>query len=71
MAYQAPLSVEFSRQEYCSRLSFPTPGDISDPGIELVSPALSGGFFTIVPPRKLIISLVAQRLKCLPAMRET
>ena len=37
-AYQAPLSIEFSRQEYWSGLPFSPPGDLSDPGIELVSP---------------------------------
>ena len=40
---QAPLSVEFSRQEYWSRLPFSPPGDLPDPGIKplsLVSPAL-------------------------------
>ena len=39
----------FLRQEYWSGLSFPTPGDLLNPGIEptsLVSPALAGGFFT-------------------------
>ena len=36
---QAPLSMEFSRQEYWNRLPFPTPGDLLDPAIELVSPA--------------------------------
>ena len=39
----------FSRQEYWSELPFPTPGDLSDPGIRSVSlgsPALTGGFFT-------------------------
>ena len=35
LAHQAPLSVEFSRQEYQSRLSFSTPGDLPDPGIQL------------------------------------
>ena len=46
---QAPLSMEFSRQEYWSGLPFPTPGDLSDPGIKptfLPSPALAGRFFT-------------------------
>ena len=46
---QVPLPTEFSRQEYWSRLPFPTSGDLSDPEIEsvyLVSPALVGGFFT-------------------------
>ena len=33
-------SVRFSRQEYWSGLPFPSPGDFSDPGIELVFPAL-------------------------------
>ena len=43
-ARQAPLSVELSRQEYWSGLPFPTPGDLPNPGVELVSlgsPALA------------------------------
>ena len=54
IAHQAPLFMEFSRQEYWSGLPFP-PGDLPDPGIEpmsLVSPALAGGFFTTEPPGK-------------------
>ena len=50
---QAPLSMEFSRQEYWSGLPFPTPADLPDPGIEpisLASPALVGGFFTTELP---------------------
>ena len=43
--YQAPLSMEFSRQGYCSRLPFTIPRDLPDPGIEPRSPALAGGFF--------------------------
>ena len=49
IARQIPLSMEFSRQGYWSRMSFPTPGDLPDPGIELLpltSLALAGGFFT-------------------------
>ena len=49
VAHQAPLSMGFSRQEYCSGLPFPPPGDLLDPGIKPVShrsPALAGGFFT-------------------------
>ena len=45
--------MEFSKREYWRGLSFPTPGDLPDPGIEpesLVSPALASGFFTSVPP---------------------
>ena len=34
---QAPLSVEFSRQEYLTGLPFPPPGDLPDPGIEPAS----------------------------------
>ena len=45
VAHQAPLSMNFSRQEYRSGLPFPTPGDLN-PGIEPASPALAGGFFT-------------------------
>ena len=40
VAHQAPLSMEFSSQEYWSGLSFPSPGDRPNPGIELGSPAL-------------------------------
>ena len=40
VAHQAPLSVGFSRQEYCSGLPFPAPGDLPNPGIEPGSPTL-------------------------------
>ena len=40
--HQAPLSMEFSRQEFWSGLSFPSPGDLPNPGIEPGSPALLG-----------------------------
>ena len=40
VAYQASLSMEFSRQEYQSGLPFPSPGDLPDPGIEPRSPEL-------------------------------
>ena len=44
VAHKAPLSVGFSRQEYCSGLTCPSSGDLSNPGIEpasLTSPALA------------------------------
>jgi len=41
--------MEFSRQEYWSGLLFPLPGDLPDPGIEPVPPALAGSFFTTGP----------------------
>ena len=53
MDHQAPLFMEFSRQEYWSGLLFPTPGDLPQPGVKptsLESPALAGKFFTTVPP---------------------
>ena len=46
VACRAPLSMVFPRQEYWSQLSFPSPGDLPDPGIEPMSPALAGEFFT-------------------------
>ena len=55
VAYQAPLSMGFPRQEYWSGLPFPPPGDLPDPGIEpvsLASSALAGGVLTTEPPGK-------------------
>ena len=40
VAHQAPLSMEFSRQEYWHEQSFPSPGDLPNPGIKLRSPTL-------------------------------
>ena len=51
VAYQAPLSMEFSSQGYWCKLLFPTPGDLLDMGIEpvsLESPTLAGRLFTTV-----------------------
>ena len=55
VAHQAPLSMGFFRQEYWSGLPFPPPGDLPGSGIEpasLVTPALTGRFFTTEPPGK-------------------
>ena len=49
VACRAPLSMEFSRQEYWTGLPFPSPGDLPEPGIKpksLMSPALAGRFLT-------------------------
>ena len=46
IAHQVSLAMAFSRQEYWSGSPFPSPGDLPNPGTELVSPALAGGFFT-------------------------
>ena len=40
IVYRASLSMGFSRQEYWSGLPFPSPGDLPDPGIKPISPAL-------------------------------
>ena len=42
--------MKFHRQEYWSRLPFPSPGDLPDPGTEPMSSVLAGGFFTTEPP---------------------
>ena len=59
VAPQAPLSLGFSRQEYWSGLSFPSPGDLPNPGIEPTSPAspeLAGRFFITEPPGKPLLN---------------
>ena len=43
VAYQAPLSMGFSRQDYWSGLPIPSPGDLPNPEIKPKSPALQGG----------------------------
>ena len=51
-AHQAPLSMEFFRQEYWSGFPCPPLGDLPDPGIEpksLMSPALAGGLLPLAP----------------------
>ena len=52
VARQAPLSMGFPREEYWSRLPFPPPGDLPNPGIHLASPVLAGGFFITESPGK-------------------
>ena len=50
VAYQASPSMGFSREEYWSGLSFPSPGDLPNPGIEPGSPALEADALTSEPP---------------------
>ena len=52
VAYQAPPSMGFSRQEYWSGLPFPSPGDLPDPGIEPRSPTFQADALTSEPPGK-------------------
>ena len=49
VAHQAPLSMEFSMQEYWSELPHPAPRDLCNPGIEPASPALQADSFTTEP----------------------
>ena len=63
VAHQVPLSMGFSRQEHWSRLPFPSPGDLPDPGIEPRSPALRADALTSeLPgqPEKLVKDTKAQ-----------
>ena len=52
VAYQAPPSMGFSRQERWSGLPFPSPGDLPNPGIEPGSPALQADTLLSEPPGK-------------------
>ena len=56
VAYQTSPSMGLSRQEYWGALSFPSPGDLSDPGIEPRSPALQADALPSEPPGKIYIS---------------
>jgi len=52
VAYQGPLSMAFSRQEYWSGLPFPSPGDLPDTGIKPRSPSLQADALLSEPPGK-------------------
>ena len=52
VAYQAPQSMEFSRQEYWSGFPFPSPGDLPNPGIEPRSSTLQADALPSEPPGK-------------------
>ena len=52
ISYQAPLSMEFFRQEYWSGLPFPSPGALPNTGIEPGSPALQADALPSEPPGK-------------------
>ena len=57
VAHQAPLSVEFSRQEYLSGSPFLPPGDLPNPGIEPKSPSVRAGYLPSQPLGKPIPTL--------------
>jgi len=54
----APLSIEYSRQEYWSGMPFPSPGDLPEPGMEIGSLALQVDSLPFKPPEKLYILIV-------------
>ena len=59
VACQAPLSMEFSRQEYCSGLPFSPPGDLPDTGMKPESPALQGDYLPSEPVGKFYVDFEA------------
>ena len=58
VAYQAPLPMEFSRQEYWSGLPFPSPGDLPNPGMEPWSLILQADTLLSEPPGNKLINLI-------------
>ena len=58
IACQAPLSMEFCRQEYWSEQPFLCPGDLPDPGIESESPALQSDSLPSEPSKKPIVTML-------------
>ena len=64
IAHQAPLSMEFSRQEYRSVLPFPSPGALPDPGIEPRSSALQADSLPSEPPGKLAFCNIQYTVHC-------
>ena len=66
VAHQAPLTAGLPRQIAGSRLPFPSPGDLPDPGIEPSSLALAGEFFTtelpVMPFTSYILETLAEKL---------
>ena len=60
VARQAPLFLEFPRQEYWSGLQFPPPGDFPNPGVKTHTSYIGGGFFTAELPGKPVIKIKKQ-----------
>ena len=66
-----PVSLEFSSQEYWSGLSFPTPGDLPNPGVEPGSPALKADSLPSEPPGKPLESRLPGEISITSAMQMT
>jgi len=58
VALQAPLSMGFTKQEYCSGLPFPSLEDLSYPGMEPGSPALQADSLQTEPPGKPLLFVI-------------
>ena len=71
VAHQAPPSLGFSRQEYCSGLLFPSPGDLPNPGIEPRSPTLQADALPSEPPGKLQHHLMKAHCKVTSKLKVT
>ena len=73
VACHVPLFVEFSSQEYWSRLPHPPLRDLLNPGIKptsLMSPALAGRFFTINTTWEAQLFWRVSFLRCFPCIQE-
>ena len=66
VAYQAPLSMGFSRQEYWSGLPFPSPGDLPGPGIEPRTPTSQANALPSEPPGKPQILCTRELFQMIP-----
>ena len=62
VARQAPLFIKFSRQEYWSGLSFPSPGNLPDPGIKPWSPALQADSLPSESPGKTLYTVLYSKV---------
>ena len=78
LAYQAPPSMEFSKQQYWSELPFPAPGDNPNPGIEPRTPALQadvyhlryqGVFIWSCKKQRFFLSSIWVSLYCVPPLK--
>jgi len=70
VAYQASPSMGFSRQGYWSELPFPSPGDLSDPGIKPGSPALQADALPSEPPGNPLYSGSDKQIKGIRSYRQ-
>ena len=63
VAFQVPLPMEFSRQEYWSGLPFPSPGDLPNPGIKPRSPAMQADSLPSEPQGKPLPNIICSHIQ--------